>query len=380
MDLRVTLALLAGAQFLAIIGLAAYRGKHGDRAMFDHLIAQLIALASTIAFLKGVIFSLAPLVVAGGMLLLAWLHVESLALLGLAGLLGQKHKEQSRVVALAGMVFYGLASAIVNSAAFGAAILASAATVVIAIPAFLILRNPGRSLLDSWLCALLAAFAASFIARAAGALGAGAAFVPFGPGAGEELFAAGLLLFFVGEGIAVLLAAKEKIDLRILNLAHTDAMTGVLNRSGFIDGMASATGKASYDNEAFSMLLVEIDGLGAINEARGYEAGDAVILSSVRTLESIMDKKGFVGRVSGDEFAAYAAGMDSRRLRSLVLQLRSALRGVDAGMEYSSTIGAIAIDSPTGKDLRYETLYAACSDSLKAAKRKGLFEAVVGIA
>ena len=380
MDIRVILALLASAQFLALAGLAAYRGKHGDRAMLDHLIAQLFALASTAAFLKGVLFSFAPLTVAGGVFLLASLHVESLALLGLSGLLSQKRKEISRVVALAGMVFYGLASAIVSSAAFDAAILASAVTAVVAIPAFLILRNPDRSLLDSWLCALLAAFAAIFIARAAAALRAGEAFVTFGPGAGEEFFAAGLLLFCVGEGIAVLLAAKEKIDQRILDLAHTDAMTGVLNRSGFADRVASATGKASYDNEAFSMLLIEIDGLGAINEARGYEAGDAIILSSVRALESIMDKKGFVGRVSGDEFAAYAAGMDSRRLKSLVAQLRLALRGVDAGMEYGPSIGAIAIDSPTGKDLRYETLYSACSDSLKAAKRKGLFEAAVGIA
>ncbi len=54
--------------------------------------------------------------------------------------------------------------------------------------------------------------------------------------------------------------------------------------------------------------------------------------------------------------------------------------GDEAGMEYGPTIGAIAVDSPTGKDLRYETLCSACSDSLKAAKRKGLFEAVVGIA
>jgi diguanylate cyclase (GGDEF)-like protein len=230
-----------------------------------------------------------------------------------------------------------------------------------------------------WLFVQLAAFAAIFVARAAGAMHAGEAFAPFRPGAGEELFATGLLLFHVGEGISVLLAAREKLDQRILNLAHTDAMTGVLNRSGFADGVSTATGKASYDNESFSMLLVEIDGLSAINEARGYEAGDTIILSSIRALESIIHKDGFVGRVSGDEFAVYAAAMDSHRLGALIARMRSAMRGADGGMEYGPSIGAIAIDSPAGKDLRYETLYLACSDSLKAAKRKGLFEAVIGI-
>lgn len=380
MDLKAILALLAGAQILVIIGLAAYRGKHGDRAMLDHLVAQLIALASTAAFLGGMLLAFEPLIVIGGIFLLAALHAESLALLGFAGLFGQKHEDLSRIIVIAGAVLYGLGSAIVNSAAFDAAIMAAAAVAIIALPAFLILRDPGRSTLGSWLCALLAALAAIFIARAAGAIRAGGAFVPFGPGAGEELFVAGLLLFCVGEGIALLLAAKDKIDRRILNLAHTDAMTGVLNRSGFVDHVAAATGKASYDNEAFSLLLVEIDGLGDINEARGYEAGDAVILSSIGALESIVDAEGFVGRVSGDEFAVYAAGMDSRRLGNLVVRLRSAMRGAVAGMEYGASIGAIAIDSPTGKDLRYETLYSACSDSLKEAKRKGLFEAVVGIA
>ena len=380
MDFKAILALLAGALTLSVIGLAAHRGKHGDRALLDHLIAQLIALASIAAFFAGLLLAFEPLIVLGGVLLLASLHVESLALLGFAGQLGQKRKDMARIIVIASVVLYGLGSAIVNSAAFDAAILAVAATAVIAVPAFLILRNPGRSALESWLCALLAALAAIFIARAVGAVRAGEAFVPFSSGAGEELFAAGLALFCFGEGIAVLLLAKANIDQRILNLAHTDAMTGVLNRSGFVDHVAAATGNASYDNEAFSILLVEIDGLQDINEARGYEAGDAIILSSVRALESIVDKEGFVGRVSGDEFAVYAKGMDSHRLGALIARLRSALRGAEAGMEYGPSIGAIAVDSPTGKDLRYETLYSACSDSLKAAKRKGLFEAVVGIA
>ena len=380
MDFKAILALLAGALALSIIGLAAHRGKHGDRAMLDHQIAQLIALASIAAFFAGLLLAFKPLIVAGGIFLLAALHVESLALLGIAGLLGQKRKDLSRIIVIAGVVLYGLGSAIVDSAAFDTAVMAAAAVAIIAVPAFLILRDPGRSMLGSWLCALLAALAANFIARAVGAVRAGEAFIPFGPGAGEEVFAAGLALFTFGEGVAVLLAAKENIDQRILNLAHTDAMTGVLNRSGFVDHVAAATGNASYDNEAFSMLLVEIDGLQEINEARGYEVGDAIILSSIRALESIVDKEGFVGRVSGDEFAVFAKGMDSHRLGALIARLRPALRGADSGMEYGPSVGAIAVDSPTGKDLRYETLYSACSDSLKAAKRKGLFEAVVGIA
>jgi len=380
MDIILALKLLAGAQFFALIGLAAYRGRHSDEALRDHLYAQLLAIASTVAFILGMSFSFEPLPVLGAILLLASLHAESLALLGLAGLLGQKHKELSRIVVVASIVFYGLASVIVTSAAFDVAMLAIAATAVIAVPAFLILRSPDKSFLDSWICLLFAAFAAVFVLRAAAALRAGEAFAPFGPSAGEGLFAAGLFFFSIAEGIAITLLAKEKIDRRILNLAHTDAMTGVLNRSGFVDGVAAATGKASYDNEAFSMLLVEIDGLGDINEARGYEAGDVILLSSIRALEAIVDKEGFVGRVSGDEFAVYAKGMDSHRLGALVARLRSAMRGAEAGMEYGPSIGAIAVDSPTGKDLRYETLYSACSDSLKAAKRKGLFGAVVGIA
>jgi diguanylate cyclase (GGDEF)-like protein len=379
MDLKAILALLAGAQSLSIVGLAAYRGKRGDKAMLDHLIALLIALASTAAFLAGILLDFDPLIVLGGILLLASLHVESLALLDLAGLLDQKHKELSRIVTIAGVVLYGLASLIVNNPAFDIAIMAAAVAAVAAVPVFLILRDPGRSQLGSWIWVLSAACGGGLGARAAGAARAGDAFIPFGPGIGEELFAAELLLFCVGDGIAVLLSAKEKLDRRILNLAHTDAMTGVLNRNGFADGVSKATGKASYDNEAFSMLLVEIDGLSDINEARGYEAGDAIILSSIKALESIVEKGSFVGRVSGDEFAVYAKGMDLHRLGALIARMRSAMRGSDGGMEYGPSVGAIAFDSPTGKDLRYETLYLACSDSLKAAKRKGLFEAVIGI-
>ena len=38
MDFKAILALLAGALALSVIGLAAHRGKHGDRALLDHLI------------------------------------------------------------------------------------------------------------------------------------------------------------------------------------------------------------------------------------------------------------------------------------------------------------------------------------------------------
>ncbi|MDL2287758.1 EAL domain-containing protein [Oscillospiraceae bacterium OttesenSCG-928-F05] len=96
-----------------------------------------------------------------------------------------------------------------------------------------------------------------------------------------------------------------------------DPLTRLLNRNSYprrmnalIDGAPEATGV---------MLFADLDNLKSVNDTYGHDMGDRYIQMAAEALRLFEQIGGVVARISGDEFAAYLHGYDSREtLRALV--------------------------------------------------------------
>jgi diguanylate cyclase len=80
--------------------------------------------------------------------------------------------------------------------------------------------------------------------------------------------------------------------------AH-DALTGLLNRGGLMQAVASLPSSGT----GLTLMLLDLDGFKSINDAFGHKAGDRVLVEVGRRLRQSLQGGILVARWGGDEFA-----------------------------------------------------------------------------
>ncbi|UOQ55750.1 GGDEF domain-containing protein [Leucobacter allii] len=145
-------------------------------------------------------------------------------------------------------------------------------------------------------------------------------------------------------------------------LAHSDALTGVLNRRGWDRLVADAQERVDAFGDPVAVAVVDLDGLKAVNDTEGHRAGDALIARAAATLSGACAAAHRIARIGGDEFAILASGVVSSELDSGFAGFRAALRR--AGV--AASIGcAAAIPGVTS----VEDAIAAADRAMYASKR-----------
>jgi len=380
MDFKIVMAFLFVGNFLILMLLTAYRKKHTDEAIRFHFFAQLTMLLSYPFGLARLYLPSDAFAILNTLPLMASCYFESLALLALSDALDQRIKKSLKVLLLAGIVLY-CASVFAFKDAYARILVMSSVNIALIFPpALRVLRVKDGSALRTLMGVLFLIMMAAFLIRIADAIRLGPALVVFGPTLGEIVTLVALYVYLILGGVGIILLAKEKTDARLIRLAYYDSSTGTLNRDGFIDAMTTAIEKASYDNEAFAMLLVDIDGLNEINERNGYVAGDRIITDTVEKLTLAVGEKGFIGRLSGDEFMVFLKGVGRQGLDDFSAALRaSVLENPCDGIAYTISIGGGAYEYPAGRDIQFPMVHAVCADALKAAKKRGYDTAVIAL-
>lgn len=96
---------------------------------------------------------------------------------------------------------------------------------------------------------------------------------------------------------------------RLTQLAHTDALTGLSNRSSFNHALGNLFADLERTGTGFSMLLVDLDRFKNINDGLGHPARDAVLRHVARALQRTFRSSDIAARLGGDEFAVLLPGM-----------------------------------------------------------------------
>lgn len=82
------------------------------------------------------------------------------------------------------------------------------------------------------------------------------------------------------------------------NIALKDALTGLLNRAGFMKYLRTACG----GSDQFHVLYIDLDKFKPVNDTHGHEAGDAVLQGVAERLNAYFYKGEPVARLGGDEY------------------------------------------------------------------------------
>jgi len=167
-------------------------------------------------------------------------------------------------------------------------------------------------------------------------------------------------------------------ELRLL--ATRDALTGVLNRRAFDALLAGESDRARRLGRPLAMVVLDLDHFKKINDTHGHPAGDAVLATVARVLESEVRSIDKVARIGGEEFAVLLMEMDADGGFAVAKRLVTAVRGrpvvVNGGSPLAVTISAGVAALPVHGGTDGEFL-AAADKALYTAKHDGRDRAVL---
>ena len=110
-----------------------------------------------------------------------------------------------------------------------------------------------------------------------------------------------------------------------------DPLTGALNHGAISEVLAARLAETRPDASAFAIAMIDIDGMKAVNDTYGHQAGDRVLLA----VSSALSRSGaVVGRYGGDEFISMLDGADRATARRYCDAVEDELESVvliDAG-------------------------------------------------
>ncbi|MGS0742791.1 diguanylate cyclase domain-containing protein [Glaciimonas sp. GG7] len=103
-------------------------------------------------------------------------------------------------------------------------------------------------------------------------------------------------------GVGKDITERKEIDERIKHLSLHDVLTGLPNRALLQDRLHQALTYADRYSHAVWVLFIDLDNFKEVNDTFGHKAGDKVLSSVAKRLQSAVRESDTVARLGGDEF------------------------------------------------------------------------------
>ncbi|GGM39671.1 hypothetical protein GCM10011351_27270 [Paraliobacillus quinghaiensis] len=114
----------------------------------------------------------------------------------------------------------------------------------------------------------------------------------------------GLSIIFLMIIIRQLIVMKKnkKLVSEYRYLAYHDSLTGLKNRTAFIEDLAEIMNKAKKSDRSVALLLMDLDRFKNVNDTLGHHIGDLVLRESAAKLKRTLHEEAVIYRIGGDEF------------------------------------------------------------------------------
>jgi diguanylate cyclase (GGDEF)-like protein len=101
----------------------------------------------------------------------------------------------------------------------------------------------------------------------------------------------------------------EDANRRLQVLATVDTLTGLPNRSYFMERIEQRILYAHHHDIPFSIMFMDLDGFKTINDSLGHGGGDELLKAFAQALQSRVRSQDLVARLGGDEFVVLLDGL-----------------------------------------------------------------------
>lgn len=173
--------------------------------------------------------------------------------------------------------------------------------------------------------------------------------------------------------IADIREQKEKMD-RLRHIAEHDGLTGLYNKSFFIDELSRSIKRLHRNkNSIHALLYIDLDNFKYINDTFGHNAGDELLIKISTIITGRARDSDICARLGGDEFAVLLFDINTTNATEVAESIRTSVeenkfhyKGADC--DFGCSIGIALVDqNSTSAELTLIEADSACH----VAKRHG---------
>ncbi len=97
---------------------------------------------------------------------------------------------------------------------------------------------------------------------------------------------------------------RKHLERTLHRLSYTDQLTGLANRRALMRDLLEYRRRPGQQG---TLLVIDLHGLAEVNDAKGRETGDAVLIEVGRRIRTLLGGEDVAARLGGDEFAVLTA-------------------------------------------------------------------------
>jgi diguanylate cyclase (GGDEF)-like protein len=161
---------------------------------------------------------------------------------------------------------------------------------------------------------------------------------------------------------------------RVLALqAHTDSLTGALNRRAMEEVALRETYRSIRHGNPLCMIVLDVDHFKRLNDARGHAAGDCALQALVTQVKSMLRANDVLARTGGEEFTillpdthASAGILAAERVRYAIENLETLFD--DKPLKFTVSAGVAQLDPAQGS---WENMMRRADTAMYEAKEHG---------
>ena len=158
----------------------------------------------------------------------------------------------------------------------------------------------------------------------------------------------------------------------LINLAHYDHLTGLLNRGLFMDRLQHTVNQSTRNGTTCSLLYIDVDNFKQVNDLYGHDVGDKLLLKVSEQIKQNCRNTDSAARIGGDEFAAVIsspATEDANKITATIIKKIAADIHLESpDIDVSLSVG-VAHYPDTAKDI--DQLMKQADSAMYKAKRAG---------
>jgi diguanylate cyclase (GGDEF)-like protein/PAS domain S-box-containing protein len=174
-------------------------------------------------------------------------------------------------------------------------------------------------------------------------------------------------------GILLDITEQQKAERQLNFLAFYDVLTGLANRTLFLDHLKLAMAGAKRHDTLMALHFLDLDRFKEINDTLGHHVGDLLLQSVAARLKECLRDTDTVARLGGDEFAIIQTDLEgiegAETLAAKIMETLASPFNLDGNEVYTSTSIGITVYPVENADP--EQLLKNADMAMYAAKNQG---------
>ena len=183
----------------------------------------------------------------------------------------------------------------------------------------------------------------------------------------QTLYIGAYVLTVLMLSIGAVLMATDRLTTELNHLATHDALTHTLNRRALLERFEEELARSQRTGKGPALMMLDLDHFKAVNDTRGHQHGDAVLVHFVQRAQAVLRRPARLGRYGGEEFVVLLPETGAQDAQAVAQRIHAAAASGHA-LDCQLSIG---LTTWLGPQDTLDAMLARADKALYQAKAQG---------